>query len=305
MEQIVPIHLVCECGVKLKASESSVGRLLKCPKCKAAVVVSAPAVEDSVRVCPPPRIARPLLAPAPAQPLFLFTCPFCQEFYEVDSEQAGDPIRCRNCKVLVPPKRPDEAGPSLRPKRPISLYIGGGIVSLLIVILIIWACTSLFSKQEVKSPRQADDLHAAREENGPRPAPIIKALPNPEQFMEKKVAQNRSNLVSKRWEKIYVFRNKGDSNQMMVHACYSIDPMELVVEIECNASYMTPYNGEGAVPDIVVAIAFKAPDTDSYCVAYTVSPTGVAISHVATKNVPASLIPRMQEMAIDLAKLLQ
>ncbi len=101
----VPLQIECACGHRATVPDEYVGKEIQCPRCKklliplthdkmenfaARVLFAAQARKDES--------AEEVIPAAGVGPEVTFTCPFCNETYQVSQELAGKKINCRNCR---------------------------------------------------------------------------------------------------------------------------------------------------------------------------------------------------------------
>lgn len=166
----MPVSLICKsCNTKLRAPDNAVGRTLKCPRCMTAM----PVVKAQ-----PPRAVNPL-----------FTCPFCQECYNVESEWAGGTIRCRNCKQLVPTARTLEVKPSLsKTTRVFLLSIGGGICLLAVGFIVGALLPTKTASEKLESNEQLTDNRKAEQLTDNRKVELVTPRPEQEPATQKHIS---------------------------------------------------------------------------------------------------------------------
>lgn len=99
------------------------------------------------------------LSPKPAQgKSFEVKCPMCETTGYASQKAAGQQVRCCNPKCLVPvfsapaPKKAEPPPPPPPPKKPIALYAGIGIFSLIAVGVLVWLSGSLFKAPDSLPP---------------------------------------------------------------------------------------------------------------------------------------------------------
>ena len=119
-EPSVPLQIECACGHRATVPDEYVGKEIQCPRCKKLLI---PLTHDKmenfaarVLFAAPSQKAEPAeeIIPAPGVgPEITFTCPFCNESYQVSQDLAGKKISCRNCREPCKVDELEEA-----PRRP-------------------------------------------------------------------------------------------------------------------------------------------------------------------------------------------
>ncbi|GEM_PF-2339762 len=90
----MPIELTCTCGVRLRAGDAAVGKLVKCPKCGALIPVPKPTPEAAqpVEVPPPPPPMQMEKPAAPPPGDNVKACPQCGAIVQAAA------VICRHCR---------------------------------------------------------------------------------------------------------------------------------------------------------------------------------------------------------------